>query len=411
MTSTGKMLVMAGLAMCVTSASACTAEMEVSGSAAEFAEGELGPIEQESALIDGTLTLDRPEIGALYFNGGLCTATLISDRVIITARHCVGYTTCETDRCMNRYNATAVFRDRNGREYYYDVERFTSFYTEGRLDEGYAVNDINYLNTRRSDYWLSDDVAVALLDRPVDRRLATPANVLDSEPGRGSDLTVWGYGCTDRRGSSDARKRYRDFSVGRRSDNLCPGDSGGPVTTGRDGEVLFVNSAYTISRDSRDVFGDVTYFYGEVEAELASWGEQLGGTQPDTPADTPDPGQPPVQQGPSPIVAQTSQAIFVPDGSGTSRSVTLDADFVLSSIDVDVTISHARPLDLAFVLRAPDGSGVLYGDYGTDNSTSRSFRIDSFNGRSAQGTWTLEFYDVYGRYAGSVSSLRISFNP
>ena len=328
------MMALAGLAaVSIFGATACTSEMEISGSATGLGEGELGALEQESALIDGTLTLDRAEIGALYFDGGLCTATLISDRVIVTARHCVGYTTCESDRCAEGYNATAVFKDDAGKEHYYGVQRFTSFYTDGRLSEGQAVESINYLDTRRDDYWLSDDVAVALLERPVDPSVATPSNIIEREPSVGADLTVWGYGCTQRGGRSDARKRYRDFSVGERSDNLCPGDSGGPVTTGRDGDVLFVNSAYTIARDSRDVFADVTYFYDQVEAEVELWGETLGGTPvPDAPADTPDPVQPPTQA-PSPIVAATTQPIFVPDGSGTSRSVTLDAPFAIGSID------------------------------------------------------------------------------
>ena len=57
------------------------------------------PVELEDALIAGSPTRDRSEIGRTVIGGGGCTGTLISDRVMVSARHCLQYTTCKDREC------------------------------------------------------------------------------------------------------------------------------------------------------------------------------------------------------------------------------------------------------------------------------------------------------------------------
>ena len=60
------------------------------------------PVELEDALIAGSPTRDRSEIGRTVIGGGGCTGTLISDRVMVSARHCLQYTTCEDRECVEK---------------------------------------------------------------------------------------------------------------------------------------------------------------------------------------------------------------------------------------------------------------------------------------------------------------------
>lgn len=268
--------------------------------------GELTPNQQENdnntdgnfALIDGVPTQARPEIGSLFFGRGLCTATLIGPRVAITARHCVGYTTCDDEVCASLYNPRVTFENPTLGAQTYRVVAFESYDQNGVVPQDFLSEQINYLNFERHDYWLSDDVAVMLLERDVPESVAKPAPLLDREAQRGESLTIWGYGCTERETRTGSQtKRYYDFVEGNRSNNLCPGDSGGPVTLGRNGAVRYVNSAYTIELNSRDVFGDVLYFRRQIDARLKAWGQQSPGpinTQPD-PVEPQDPQQPPEQ--------------------------------------------------------------------------------------------------------------------
>ena len=254
------------------------------------------PVEISEALINGTQTLERAEIGRTIIGGSSCTGTLISDRVMVSARHCLKYTTCEDRACVQGWGGgVAIFEDARGQQHTFEVERWTSFDRFGRLDQDFVNTSIDYLDLTRSDYWLSDDVAIVGLAEPVPASVATPSRLVTDRPETGDPLTVWGYGCTERIVPGPSIKRYRDFTEGiDRSDNLCPGDSGGPVTRGRRGAVQYVNSAFATTGDgiTRDVYGDIMAFEDLILAELEAWGQPAPPVQPNEPTEPSQPNEP-----------------------------------------------------------------------------------------------------------------------
>lgn len=246
----------------------------------------------EQELLGGRRSQARPEIGQMTMthSDGLdynCTVTLIEPRVIATARHCVNWTTCETDACANRHNGSVTFTAQNGRRTTHRIRRFVSYDRGGRVAEGRGRRQIDVISNNRNDYLLSYDVAVALLDRPVPAAFATPTALLRARPQTGNNLSIWGFGCQDRQreNSTGGFKQYIDFVQGEFSGKLCPGDSGGPVTMGRNGGVIYVNSGYDTGT-SIDIFGDVIRFRGQIDQVINGW---LGATEPNQP-NTPQAG-------------------------------------------------------------------------------------------------------------------------
>lgn len=227
------------------------------------------------ALLKGVETSERSEIGKLLFGGGLCTATLITPRVAISARHCVDWRTELQAERAKSFDARVVF-EHGQSSTTFPVIAFESYSKGGPVPDTISNKAGAYLKTG-ADYFLSDDVAVLLLDRDVPSEVAKPTPLVDRDIRAGESLTIWGYGCIarDSNGIGSGEKRRYDFIQGKASRNLCPGDSGGPVTLGREGGVRYVNSAYITYEDSgetKDVFGDVLYFQDEINARLKAWG-------------------------------------------------------------------------------------------------------------------------------------------
>ena len=227
------------------------------------------------ALLRGVETSERSEIGKLLFGGGLCTATLISPRVAITARHCVDWRTELQEERAKGFDARVVF-EHGQSSTTFPVVAFESYGKGGAVPDTVSDRTGGYLKTG-ADYFTSYDVAVLLLDRDVPSEIAKPTPLVDRDIRAGESLTIWGYGCTARNsnGFGSGEKRRYDFIQGNASRNLCPGDSGGPVTLGREGGVRYVNSAFITYEDSgetKDVFGDVLHFEKEINARLEAWG-------------------------------------------------------------------------------------------------------------------------------------------
>lgn len=420
---------------------------EVSGNPYESADGIDQPDTITEALLGGTPTQDRTEIGRTNVGGGSCTGTLITPQVMLSARHCLQYTTCESTQCVNSWGGGyATFQDSSGREHRFGIERWTSFDRHGRLTENSVNQQIYDLNATRQDYWLSDDVALVRLTDPVPSSIATPSSIAAARPSSGDALTVWGYGCTERATQTGGRlKRYRDFSEGiSRSNNLCPGDSGGPVTTGRQGEVLYVNSAYATTGDgvSRDVFGDVLFFEDLILAELAAWGEDMQQNDPTTPVEPDEPEQPvdpvepdepeqpvdPVDPGAdepdepeqpatpvdppateSDVYARIGAPIAFDDGSGFGLLLPLTESGTFSELQLDMEIQHARPEEIMIIMHMPDGTRLILDEAWSNSSTYRSYIIPNFWGLDVSGDWIFEFHDVSRGNTGYLQNFELTW--
>ena len=184
-------------------------------------------------LLQGQRTSERPEVVRLRLsNGGFCTGTVIKSNIVLTAAHCIGYQSAAI-------KMGAIITD-NDREY--EVQGGFSF------DQGLGANDVALLH----------------LSRHIPESEITPAVIHAGLPTHGSNATIYGYGCNNRRtqrGDLLYQKQKFSYKVGERTGNLCPGDSGGPVFVNN--AVAYVNSAY-YTRSGDDIFAEPSSFHEEV---------------------------------------------------------------------------------------------------------------------------------------------------
>jgi hypothetical protein len=206
----------------------------------------------DEGLVSGSYTYERPEVGSIAG----CTATLVGPRLVISAAHCLDYGSRTTP---GRYG-TFEIRRAAGDSQRYTIERYVSF--------GRSVGD--------------DDVSLIRLASEVPASIATPAGIARANPASGTAIAIYGYGCQYRGSSGTWAKQRLNATWGRRTTNLCPGDSGGPTITPT-GEVVRINSGYYLDSVGADIFGSVPVVYDRLVRQAASWGDTFG-------AGTPSPG-------------------------------------------------------------------------------------------------------------------------
>lgn len=211
--------------------------------------------ETGSALVGGTVTSLRPEVGRV---NGTCTATLIHPRYVITAAHCINATTLQPSSSPP-----------------------TMMFSIG--SESYLVDRMHGFGYFRLQYTGSGDrttdVALLRLATAVPASTAQPARLADAPPVLEAQATLFGFGCTNRDQSAAGAgtKRFFTFAYGSSTSALCQGDSGGPAFIGGPediGELWGINSDYTGSGSFStwsDLFGDVTFFKPQIEQLIRQW--------------------------------------------------------------------------------------------------------------------------------------------
>lgn len=193
-------------------------------------------------LVNGRPTQERPEVGIIRIDSSMCTATLIRADIVITAAHCLSYQT----RLNTGNHGQFIVEAPSGRVTY-TIEQFVSLGSEpGR-----------------------DDIGLIKLSQPVPQSIARPVRLGSGAPSQGSQLTIYGYGCTERRNEGGSgSKRKVVFEQGTQSTNLCPGDSGGPVFSRENNVVTRINSAYFLDNVGADIYGDIPANFGRIQAKV-----------------------------------------------------------------------------------------------------------------------------------------------
>jgi hypothetical protein len=200
-----------------------------------------------------------------------CTGTVIGDRVVVTAAHCVG----------NNGQARVVLGNIGYKLTCTHHEKFRG-----------AV--CRTVSAAPDVVGCTADIALCLADKPIDPKAGKFERVRKLPPGAttGAELTLLGYGCTVSGGamsevlqvgplkvewtstpgaSARPQDTYKEYIKTHGSAAACKGDSGGAAYSNRDRatrEILAINSRGHLSTDS--------YLVNVLDPHIAAFFESFG---------------------------------------------------------------------------------------------------------------------------------------